>query len=349
MLRQKTIDSPPPPQVYLAAFGKHPGWDDHIDDLGVETESLAAIKRAIYTEGVGVNVDSGAWEAIDEARRVERFHHAFVQLAAATGPDAIVGRLWSSSDGKGRTRYPMVVCAQATGVALDWLVSQAMPLLARLEQQCAATKSAADVRHAVDQARNSLRDALAGAGARAWESAEAINSLKRLVRHPAMGPQQQGLLRMLYQIEREMAAYRPLGSGTSTSRIKGSVQRAQQIRVPKCGEGDVEEALLWMAFMLTQVHGSVPVLVLEPLEQPWVDVIVGEPAAAQLFCLRAGPHAMPLVTEIPFTLEKDFVERTCEFISKASASEGVSFSVAAPVSASKREPRLLQRLLGRGS
>ncbi len=26
--------------IALGAFGKHPGWDDHIEDLGLETDSL---------------------------------------------------------------------------------------------------------------------------------------------------------------------------------------------------------------------------------------------------------------------------------------------------------------------
>ena len=29
-------------RVYLGAFGKHPGWDDHMDDPGLETPRLAA-------------------------------------------------------------------------------------------------------------------------------------------------------------------------------------------------------------------------------------------------------------------------------------------------------------------
>jgi hypothetical protein len=32
------------PKLSLAAFGKHPGWDDHIPGIGVETEGLANLK-----------------------------------------------------------------------------------------------------------------------------------------------------------------------------------------------------------------------------------------------------------------------------------------------------------------
>lgn len=37
-------------QLFLAVFGKHPGWDDHIDDLGIETKRLAEVKRVMYFE-----------------------------------------------------------------------------------------------------------------------------------------------------------------------------------------------------------------------------------------------------------------------------------------------------------
>ena len=47
--------------VGLAAFGKHPGWDDHVEDLGLETESLNLAKTLLYVNGIGGQIDSGAW------------------------------------------------------------------------------------------------------------------------------------------------------------------------------------------------------------------------------------------------------------------------------------------------
>ncbi|MCI0365043.1 MAG: hypothetical protein L0219_14290 [Phycisphaerales bacterium] len=330
------------PALFLGAFGKHPGWDDHIDDLGLETDTLVAIKRAIYTDGVGINVDSGAWEALEERRRTEGFDHLVVWR---NGSDMVVGRLWSSSDGKGRTRYPMVAAAHATGTALDWAVGEALPRLEVLRARCVATKSAREVRDTVDQTRRQLRDALAAAGKGAFESPNRINPIERLAGHANMGSQGEGLLRILYQVEREMSAFKPLAPGTTAFRVKGASQRAQQIRVPKCGQGPADEALLWQAFMLTQVHAAAPVLVLVPVDQTWVDVIVGESGAAQLFCLRATQDAIPLVTEIPFTLEPGFIERAGEFIAQARAGEGVSFSVSPAMGSVHREPKLLQRIL----
>src|SRR2546425_1786022 len=58
-------------RVTLAAFGKHPGWDDHLPGLGLETELLVQIKQVFYVRGIGGQIDSAAWERIDAARRQE--------------------------------------------------------------------------------------------------------------------------------------------------------------------------------------------------------------------------------------------------------------------------------------
>ena len=35
-------------RLTLGAFGKHPGWDDHILGIGVETETLAQLKQLLF-------------------------------------------------------------------------------------------------------------------------------------------------------------------------------------------------------------------------------------------------------------------------------------------------------------
>src|SRR5215211_6359063 len=91
-------DRPPTRAAYVAAFGKHPGWDDHIDDLGLETERLVQFKRMLYLEGLQRNIDSGAWEALSAGQRIDGFRHAFLWLTGGAGDEAVVGRFWSSSD-----------------------------------------------------------------------------------------------------------------------------------------------------------------------------------------------------------------------------------------------------------
>ena len=66
------------PQIWLGAFGKHPGWDDHIDDIGLETDSLLLAKQILYVDGIGGQISSGEWEKLDSAQRLGEFKHVFL-------------------------------------------------------------------------------------------------------------------------------------------------------------------------------------------------------------------------------------------------------------------------------
>src|SRR5437016_13366914 len=83
------------PRLTLAAFGKHPGWDDHIPGIGVETETLAQLKQTLYVGGIGGQIDSGAWERLEGEKRLEGFDHTFLWLNAG---HVVLGQLWSSTD-----------------------------------------------------------------------------------------------------------------------------------------------------------------------------------------------------------------------------------------------------------
>ncbi|UCC98187.1 MAG: hypothetical protein JSW66_20365, partial [Phycisphaerales bacterium] len=61
-------------RIFVGAFGKHPGWDDHIDDIGLETDVLIAAKRKLYVQGIGGNVDSGSWERLTSDQVIEPFN-----------------------------------------------------------------------------------------------------------------------------------------------------------------------------------------------------------------------------------------------------------------------------------
>src|SRR5204863_1992020 len=151
--------SPTGRYVALAAFGKNPGWDDHVEDLGLETQSLNLAKTIFYVNGIGGQIDSGAWERLDSSQQVATFNHVFVWQRAG---QLLLGRLWSSSDGKGRTRYPMVVCVHCSGISLSWALNQVLPRLEQIEQACLAGHSAAEVRAILGRYRAELRNAVSG-------------------------------------------------------------------------------------------------------------------------------------------------------------------------------------------
>ncbi|HXI50863.1 MAG TPA: hypothetical protein VNH84_05145 [Candidatus Saccharimonadales bacterium] len=287
--------------AYLGAFGKHPGWDDHVEDLGLETESLIFAKTLLYVQGIGGQIDSGAWEKLDPVQQLPAFKHVFLWLR---GSQYLVGRLWSSSDGKGRTRYPMVGCAHILGSSLLSALNLALPQLERVEQACLLTDSATEVRSILGRARAELQNT----GTTLVESVlrpVTPQQWAEFIASPLFGPNHEGWSRILYQLENQCAAFAP--GRFSTKGDPGAVH-PQPFRLPS-NQGAARGLLLWARFFLSQLDPMVPLLLIAPLEEPWVDATLGEPTPHEFFCLRAGPKALPLVTEVPYSLDDAFRAR----------------------------------------
>lgn len=297
-------------RAHACAFGKHPAWDDHIEDIGLDHDRLVWIKRVLYAEGIAGNIDSGAWEKIEEPKRLPAFNHRFYWR---TPEGLVIGRLWSSRDGKGRTKYPMVACAWVEGVPDAWAVEQISSRLEKFEQTVKQTDNAELVKLAVGQLQRELATAAAVVlGAPGGENNALV---ARLIESPAMdasGQKGLGLLRVVYEIERELASFK---TGTASSFLrKGDVAspKAQHLRVPigltpTDGPGSGPRA--WLAVMDLELGRNVPVLVLEPIGESFIDIIVGEPGPSMLFCTRASAQGLALTTEVPYSLDQAFIDR----------------------------------------
>ncbi|MDB6066618.1 MAG: hypothetical protein JWR26_2826 [Pedosphaera sp.] len=295
-------------QVFVGAFGKHPGWDDHVEDLGLETESLIFAKTLLYIEGIGGQIDAGAWEKLDSVQQIPSFEHVFVWQRSG---QFLLGRMWSSSDGKGRTRYPMVVCVHCVGVPLAWALEKVLPCLEKIEQSYLLTKSAVDVRSILANARAELRNSLAGVTPEMEYAPLPADAFGRFASKPELGPQQEGFLRILYQLQSQTPAFAP---GKSSFKADMSGARPQQIRLPRPDNSLAQSILLWTRFFLSQVDSSTPLLFIIPVEESWVDVTMGEPTTQELFCLRASPKSVPLANEIPYNLDAAFRERSVKML-----------------------------------
>ncbi len=317
--------------VSVAVFGKHPGWDDHIEDIGIDTERLIQLRQVLYVQGVGGNIDSGAWERADKGAPLGAFHHV---LCWHHPEDVIFGRLWSSKDGKGRARYPMVVCVQCSGVAAPWVLREVPSRLERVEQRCKQAGTAAEVKAIVSELRGALSAAIRGADSvgppEGWPSPQDV--MGHLASCPGMGPGHDGLHRVLYRILREMHAYGP-GTGRPG---RGEPRRPQCLRVPSCAPTAPQAVYTWLHVMLSQLDPSVPVLLLAPLEQAWVDVVVGDPGVREFFCLQASQQMVPLATEIPYSMDADFVQRAERLIAGSGGATGAQASIIGPAAESAK-------------
>jgi len=299
-------------RVFLGAFGKHPGWDDHIEDLGLETEQLIRIKRLLYVEGISGNVDSGAWDKLSEVQRLEGFNHLFLWRMAS---DVVVGRMWSSMDGKGRTHYPMVVCAQCSGLPLRWVLKQVLPCLEGIKSRCVNTTSAVAVRSIIGDARRGLRQIGQHIEASTEDLGVSGGTLAVLADHPEMGKDHVGLLRILYKIELGMSADSASGGDPAARVVPGSLH----IRVPASADSSGDTILLWLSFLFGELDRSNSMILLLPLDGSWVDIVAGEPTIKELFCIRASLEAIPRTSEIPYTLDPDFMDRVEQRIAASQA------------------------------
>lgn len=297
-------------RAHACAFGKHPAWDDHIEDIGLDHDRLVWIKRVLYAEGIAGNIDSGAWEKIEEPKRLPAFNHRFYWRS----PEGlVVGRFWSSRDGKGRTKYPMVACAWVEGVPDVWSVEQISKRLEKFEQTVKQTDNAELVKLAVGQLQREL--ATAAAVVLGTPGGESTTLMARLIDSPAMdasGQKGLGLLRVVYEIERELAAFK---TGTTSGFLRkgdASGPKAQHLRVPfglESSDGPGAGPRAWLAVMDQELGKNVPVLVLEPIGESFIDIIVGEPGPSMLFCTRASAQGLALTTEVPYSLDQAFIDR----------------------------------------
>lgn len=272
-------------QIFLGAFGKHPGWDDHIDDIGLETESLVTAKQLLYVEGIGGQI--GAWEQLDWAAQVA-FNHVFIWRREK---QLLVGRMWTSSDGKKRTRYPMVVCAHCIGASLPLVLDTLLAWLEELQARAMATKSAEEVRVTMAQFRDGLRNWLAAAeedpARRSFEPEAFLADI-------GFSQEDESLLKALWHLH---------GSEHSAGKSKGKAGATPEgIRLQASSASTARSLEFWNQMAACELDPSAPVLLVMPAQQYWLDVIAGEPTPPDFFCLRASPRALPLscdATELP--------------------------------------------------
>jgi hypothetical protein len=254
-------------RVLVAAFGKHPGWDDHISDLGLDTESLAIAKQTLYASGITGLLASGDWDRLEASGDAIPFDHRFVW---SRGRHSIIGAAWSSIDGIGRTRFPMVICVQAEVGSL-LAIRLYLDTVERLAERC---RSATD--------RNSVVRLLA-------ETTAELNSAtfaQEFVPDPRPSET---------SAAEEAAVLNGLLTAARTVGLPGTLRDSQagaQCRLIAISDSLRENLRFWSGY--AERSSTRTTLVIANGAGNFVDLIVDEPRPADLFCLRAGSRALPL-------------------------------------------------------
>lgn len=275
-------------RMELAAFGKHPGWNDHIDDIGLTTEALVRAKQQLYHEGLSSQIDAGAWEKLEPEARLEGFDHVLIWRQRDR---TLIGRMVSSSDGKGRTRYPMVLCAEVP--ANGW-TSRLAGVLARLDETVVACRETTDPEAVIAEVQAAR--AQLGAMSASTPPPTAVS-----LRLPERGLDDEALARVLYQLRNQFSTWAP-----GRYQPAEAAERSGTLRLPLPSEDEQVSLVAWAGFLADQFDAAAPLLLIHSRAGSWIDVVVGAPQAADFFCLRAGLKAIPPSHEIPFEIDEAF-------------------------------------------
>jgi len=287
-LNEDWSDRPTGPRIYLGAFGKHPGWNDHFD-LGLETESLVATKRILYEQGIRTEIEAQTWEKLSESNRLPAFDHWFFWLRPR---ECIIGYCSSSRDGKGRGLYPLVLCAHLVDLPVSWAWRTVLPLLRDTVATICAASTAGRVTSTVAEALDNLRcqhPETAVREAAGFVGSAGISSLAQMIRGDSF---------MLYPIYHDiLERFGSFAPGACNYKSLSQVPRAQSLRLPAINSSVADTINAWSGFLLSELDPGVPLLAIMPSGGEWADFILGQPTSGDLACIRAGRHHIPLVTE----------------------------------------------------
>ena len=306
-------------QVFLAAFGKHPGWSDFMDDIGMQTETLIAAKRALFLEGITSQIETGAWAKIEPNKRIADFNHLFLWRR----PDEfLIGRIWSSVDAKGRREHPMVICADCIGMPVRWVLEELPPILEEVRINCQATTSAEEVSAIMARAQNTIRERMADATTFLTLGAPDNQTMHtRFLERREWSSSQEGLYRILHQMYGQFTAYgigRPQSFSETVFLRKGpqggSAPLSQQIRVPQAADTPSASLGQWLDFFLYKLNPGTPIFLVLCLDYKWVDITVGEPTSREFFSFKASRAALPLASEVPYQLDDESRQFAQDFI-----------------------------------
>jgi hypothetical protein len=253
-------------RIYLAGFGKHPAWDDHLDDIGLETESLAITKLVIYSEGIASQISSGTWNQLEASGHALDFDHRFVW---SRGDQSIVGGIWASADGKGRTLFPVIICVQCEARPQD-AVGRYLPPIERLSLTWKREKTRQGVFAARDLTFSEILSSFPSPPGAVFEN----------VGEPDENTILPGLMSLLGGLKS----------------VTGNEAEAVgvRLRLPGITRSPAENLSFWAGYADREANVQTACLTLAPAHRRFVDLLVGQPPARDFFCLRADEIALPL-------------------------------------------------------
>lgn len=275
-------------RVFLGAFGKHPGWNDHMDPLGLVTTTMVEARDIIYG-GIAHQIEHATWEKAGADKVLPGFDHVFHWRRLN---ESLTGLVWSSQDGKGRALYPMIVVAHSVTRSFSWLAGEVLPALEDVKAKCRETKSSGVVIAHIKGVEASLQSRLPDANRVSTTPGLGVPGWAAFIQKDPLA-----LRRVLHHLRRNFAVFVP----GALDWCEGEKGMSRALRLPQIpGATPAESLNAWISFLTTQLDPAVPMLGLLPVGEKWLDVIVGEPTATDFALLRTRAREAPIVTDIPY-------------------------------------------------
>ena len=341
------------PLAAIGVFGKHPAWDDFLPDLivpptaGGLDSSLRNLRRTLIEQGVAAVIENGTVDGWQAGDRLAGFDHSFVGRPAGDESSAFVcGRIHDSVDGRGRTRYPLVLAAhvsadatgglsggEATAARREWCFERGLAGLANLHARLAAAESKQAVIAQATEAAAGLSRALDAQlpatrpGPDETGEAALIALDDYLDVAPATG--ERAVLSVLFEMNNRLAPF------SASSRQRGPVpERPEHLRLPAGSMVTAEAMRLWARLLLGELRRDADVLLIAPNDpdtlyhenageegENWIDLIVGPAAPASTLCLFGSPRRIPIATAVPFHFDPSFLLRGLGRLGRRAARE----------------------------
>ena len=250
-----------PPGVFLGAFGKHPGWDDHIEPIGLDSEALLAARDILYVRGIGGVINEALWEKKPD-ETLPQIAHLFSWNGES---DTLIGRMWSSVDGKGRARYPMVAVAHVEVPFSYSLAMRTSRVLSSVEARCRQAATAAEVRAIFASGVEEL--ACLPRPTRRWVRSRSPDRAACSRIANGMGLNEgDTFARVLYALEPARPnAHAPKGpSGKISLKLLESPVPAQQYRLPMDTQDSIDGIAFWEKVVTDFTRPGPPTLFIHP-------------------------------------------------------------------------------------
>jgi hypothetical protein len=318
---RETLAKPSGEFCSLGAFGKHPAWNDHIEDIGIDSEALLVAKQLLYVHGLAELV--GRWDSLEEA--LPDFDHLICWIAE---DEFMLGRMWSSRDGVGRGHYPMVALADMSTPFTPAVAQAVYARLRALEDGCRARRNpgggdvpenmptSQEVIQLLGEEREQLRRALSMLPKRDGKPEDPGRWLPEAGIHL----DREQMLRVLHGL-RSCLPSASTGRASGMRRISRKTMSepapmAHHVRLPANPGRPLQTVHAWYGIASQFVRPATPMLLLLPDGQPWVDVIFGRPTSKELYCVKAPTSSIPGLADIPYQIDEDFRNGVADFIDR---------------------------------